>query len=102
MPETDLTPQQEAAQNITQENSAAAGEGAVQTSEGTIQISVVSTVGEVPIENAAVSISYTGDPDSPLKVLTTDNSGQTPITELPAPPKELSLQPDNEQQPYSE
>ena len=70
--------------------------------EGTIQISVVSSIGQVPVENATVTISYTGDPGSPLKVLTTDSSGQTPVTELPAPPPELSLQPENEQQPYSE
>jgi len=70
--------------------------------EGTIQISVVSSVGQVPVENAAVTISYTGDPGSPLRVLTTDSSGQTPVTELPAPPLELSLQPENEEQPYSE
>lgn len=69
---------------------------------GNIRISVVSSVGMVPIENATVSISYTGDPGEPLVVLTTDSSGQTPVTELPAPPLELSLQPENEQQPYSE
>ena len=95
MPEADLTTGQETNPNITQDNNTAAN-------EGTIQISVVSTIGEVPIENATVTISYTGDPGAPLKVLITDNSGQTPVTELPAPPVELSLQPDNEQQPYSE
>lgn len=69
---------------------------------GSIKISVVSSIGLVPVENATVTISYTGDPDSPLKVLTTDSSGQTPITELPAPPLELSLNPEATQQPYSE
>lgn len=71
-------------------------------SAGTIKISVVSSVGSVPVENATVNISYTGDPDAPLTVLTTDSSGQTPTVELPAPPTELSLQPENDIQPYSE
>jgi len=88
MPETNLPAEQETANNA--------------APTGTIQISVVSSIGMVPIENATVTISYTGDPGSPLEVLTTDSSGQTPITELPAPPVELSLQSDNDQQPYSE
>lgn len=70
--------------------------------EGSIQISVVSSIGLLPVENATVTISYTGDPSSPLYTLTTDDSGQTPTIELPAPSPELSLQPENEQQPYSE
>ncbi len=90
MPETNTTP----AQNQEPEGSPAP--------TGTIKISVVSSVGMVPIENATVTITYTGDPGSPLNVLTTDSSGQTPVIELPAPPLELSLQSDNEQQPYSE
>ena len=69
---------------------------------GSIRISVVSSIGMVPVENASVTISYTGDPGSPLDVLTTDSSGQTPVVQLPAPPLDLSLQPENEQQPYSE
>lgn len=69
---------------------------------GRIKISVVSTVGLLPVENATVVISYTGDPDSPIETLTTDSSGQTPTVELPAPPLDLSLDPNNEQQPYSE
>ena len=69
---------------------------------GSIKISVVSDIGLLPVENATVVISYTGDPDSPIETLTTDSSGQTPTVELPAPPLNLSLNPDNEQQPYSE
>ena len=69
---------------------------------GSIQISVVSSIGLIPVENATVTISYTGDPDSPLEVLTTDSSGQTPTVSLPAPPLELSLNPEAEEQPYSE
>lgn len=69
---------------------------------GSIKISVVSSIGLVPVENATVTISYTGDPESPLEVLTTDSSGQTPVVSLPAPPLELSLNPEPEEQPYSE
>lgn len=69
---------------------------------GQLIISVVSSIGYVPVENAAVTISYTGDPDAPVMTLTTDSSGQTPEVSLPAPSPELSLNPDQEQQPYSE
>lgn len=69
---------------------------------GTIRISVVSSIGLVPVEGATVTIAYTREPDVPIAVLTTDSSGQTPVTELPAPPPTLSLQPENEIQPYSE
>ncbi|MCH5341468.1 MAG: peptidoglycan-binding protein [Acetatifactor sp.] len=72
------------------------------TSSGSIKISVVSTMGLIPVVNASVTISYTGDPSSPLMELTTDSSGQTPTVELPAPPVELSLEPENIEQPYSE
>ena len=61
---------------------------------GTMKISVVSSIGLVPVEDATVTISYTGDPQAPLNVLTTDSSGQTPVVSLPAPPLELSLQPE--------
>ncbi len=89
MPDTNLTP----TQDIPDNSSSAAG---------TIKISVVSSIGLIPVENATVTISYTGDPMEPLNVLTTDISGQTPVIQLPAPPRDLSLQPENDQQPYSE
>lgn len=69
---------------------------------GSMKISVVSTIGLIPVANATVTISYTGDPESPLEVLTTDSSGQTPVVSLPAPPLDLSLTPDATEQPYSE
>lgn len=89
MPNTDLTAAQEP-------------ESSPASNEGTIKISVVSSIGMVPIEGATVTISYTGDPESPITELTTDSSGQTPVTGLPAPSRDLSLQPENETQPYSE
>ena len=72
------------------------------TYTGTLQISVVSALGMSPIPCAMVTISYTGDPDSPIETLTTDESGQTPEINLKAPPRELSLTPDITEQPYSE
>lgn len=72
------------------------------TYTGTLQISVVSALGMSPIPGATVTISYTGDPDSPIETLTTDESGQTPEINLKAPPRELSLTPDITEQPYSE
>ena len=72
------------------------------TYTGTLQISVVSALGMSPIPGATVTISYTGDPDSSIETLTTDESGQTPEINLKAPPRELSLTPDITEQPYSE
>lgn len=72
------------------------------TYTGTLQISVVSALGMSPIPGATVIVSYTGDPDSPLETMTTDESGQTPTITLDAPPRELSLSPDITAQPYSE
>ncbi len=69
---------------------------------GTLRISVVSSVGLIPIENATITISYTGDPGAPLETLTTNSSGQTPTITLAAPKPELSLTPSPIEQPYSE
>ena len=71
-------------------------------SEGELRISVISSVGMIPIKNATVTISYTGDPQPPLMTLTTDESGQTPPVNLPAPNVEYSLEPEQLVQPYSE
>lgn len=72
------------------------------TDSGTLQVSVISSIGMIPVENATVTISYTRDPDTVLETLTTDSSGQTPIITLPTPPISLSLTPGAEFQPYSE
>lgn len=69
---------------------------------GQMKVSVVSSVGQVPIPGAVVKISYTGDPGNPLVTLTTDESGQTPDIRLAAPPVALSLSPGEERQPYAE
>lgn len=69
---------------------------------GTLQVSVVSSLGQFPVENATVTISYTRAPEETLETLTTDSSGQTPTVTLPTPPIALSLDPDATVQPYSE
>lgn len=85
-----------------QSESNTAVSGNTSPSEGGLQISVVSAIGMIPIKNATVTISYTGDPQQPLMTLTTDESGQTPPIELPAPDIEYSLNPEQIVQPYSE
>lgn len=68
---------------------------------GRLQIQVNTTLQRRPINGARISISYTGNPTEIIEELTTDSSGRTPIIELPTPPLEYSLAP-NENQPYSE
>ena len=68
---------------------------------GQLKIQVTSGQRSVPIPNATIEISYTGDPDSVLETVSTDENGQTPVVDLPAPPVEYSMSP-SENQPYSE
>ncbi len=56
---------------------------------------------ERPVEDARISISYSGDPESALEQVTTDANGQTETVELAAPPLEYSMEP-NASQPYAE
>lgn len=71
------------------------------TDMGTLRLNVMSAVRDVPIENAVVQISYTGDPDSEIQTLRTDSSGRTEVISLKAPLLEYSLTP-GEVQPYAE
>ena len=68
---------------------------------GGLKISLTSSLGQIPVPGASVTISVTGQPDSVVERLTTDDSGQTPLIELPAPALEYSLEP-SEVRPYSE
>ncbi len=68
---------------------------------GQLRISVTSTLGLIPIQDATVTISYTGVPDVTIEQLHTNSSGQTEVIDLPAPPLEYSQEP-VEQMPYSE
>lgn len=69
--------------------------------QGRLQVNVTANVGLIPIRNANITISYTGDPNNTLETLTTDSSGQTDTVSLSAPPLEYSLTP-NSPMPYSE
>ena len=70
--------------------------------QGRLKVSLTSQLNARPVENARISVSYTGVPDETLEELTTDSSGQTDTIDLPAPPIEYSLDETNEVQPYSE
>lgn len=70
--------------------------------KGKLQINVASEMDSFPIPDAAISISYTGVPDSTLEELGTDSSGQTERIDLDAPPLEYSLDPEIGTQPYAE
>ena len=69
---------------------------------GRLQINITSGPTSFPVSGATVSISYTGVPGATLEQLQTNSSGQTDVVELDAPPLELSLNPNNEVQPYAE
>ncbi len=69
--------------------------------KGQLQIQVSAAFGTLPVDNATVSISYTGEPGNIIEELRTDSSGETVVIDLPAPPVEYSMEPTG-QQPYSE
>lgn len=70
--------------------------------KGKLRIAVTSEITSYPVADAAISISYTGVPNSTLEQLTTDSSGLAEEVELDTPPLEYSLNPAIEAQPYSE
>ena len=71
------------------------------TAVGKLQINVTANVGLIPIDNASITISFTGEPDSTVETLRTDSSGQTDTVNLKTPPLQYSLTPDSPM-PYSE
>lgn len=73
------------------------------TDKGKLRIAVTSEITSYPVEDASVSISYTGVPEErPLEQLKTDRSGMTEEIELDTPPLEYSLDPKIQAQPYAE
>lgn len=46
---------------------------------GKLQVRVNSAVGSVPVEDATVQISYTGDPDSIIEEITTNNKDRKSV-----------------------
>lgn len=69
--------------------------------EGNLQVNVTVQGQQMPIENATVTITDTGNPDQIIEQFTTDSSGQTPPFSLAAPNPEYSME-ITYQQPYSE
>ncbi len=68
---------------------------------GELRISVISTIGYIPVEGAVISIAYTTAPETVVATATTDNSGTTEVIQLTAPPFSLSQEP-SEIQPYTD
>ena len=71
------------------------------TDRGQLTVNVTNNL-NIPIQNATISISYSGIPDNILEQLVTDRHGFSPSVELNAPPIELSLDESNIIQPYAE
>lgn len=69
---------------------------------GQLIVNITSAANARPIEDATVSISYTGGSGMVIEQVNTDESGQTEIVDLATPPLEYSLNPSIELQPYSE
>ncbi len=67
---------------------------------GELRISVISTIGFLPVEGAIISIAYTTEPETVVATATTDSSGTTEVIQLTAPPFGLSQEP-SEVQPYT-
>lgn len=71
-------------------------------SMGTLQLDITSAVSNLPIPDAVIDVTYTGDPTSQvLEQLRTGATGKTDIVEVPAPPLDYSLTPES-QMPYAE
>lgn len=76
----------------------------MQNSTGRLVVGVFDLSVAAPVENANVVIKQNDNGNmTTISELTTDISGQTPSIDLSSPPRELSLEPENETfQPYSE
>lgn len=68
---------------------------------GNLTINVTSTQGLIPIQNANITISLTGDPQNVIEKITTDRSGQTESIALAAPSLSYSSEP-GQPMPYAE
>lgn len=69
---------------------------------GTMKIQVTSSVGLIPVQNASITISYSGDPQNTLEQISTNAEGQSEVLTLAAPPLEYSMEPEQPVQPYAE
>ena len=69
--------------------------------QGYLQVDVVSDVNNFPVQDAEITISSVDTPETVIRRLMTNSSGQTENVVLEAPPKALSLSP-GDVRPYSE
>ena len=69
-------------------------------SYGSLKVEVRNPSGFRPVAGGSVTIRASGSSQI-LDILQTDESGETPPIELPAPPTAYSLEPQQEVQPYS-
>ncbi len=68
---------------------------------GRLRVDVTTAREGVPVKDAKIEISYSGDPEGNLEEVNTDESGQSETLELSAPPLEYSMEP-SERQPFSQ
>lgn len=69
--------------------------------QGNLEVRVRGKSTGIPIEDAKIKISYTGNPDNILEEVESDDSGNSEVITLDTPPLEYSMEP-SEMQPYSE
>ncbi len=69
---------------------------------GRLRVSVISSIGQIPIPDASVSISSGSSPQNIFMQLSTDISGLTETVELPTPALNYSLEPESVVKPYAE
>ena len=69
--------------------------------QGYLQVDVVSDVNNFPVQDAEITISSVDTPETVIRRLMTNSSGQTENVVVEAPPKALSLRP-GDARPYSE
>ena len=69
---------------------------------GRLQIDVNAIDIAKPVDNAIVRIMPRGYRDHIIDEMVTNNSGQSYVVDLPAPPVEFSLEPTSTEKPYSE
>lgn len=69
--------------------------------QGALRVQVLGGPGNVPIPDAQITISYSGDPEGTVEEVTSDSSGMTENIDLGTPPLEYSMQP-GEEQPFSQ
>lgn len=69
--------------------------------QGALKIQVVARGVNNPIQDAQVTITYSGDPEGTVEEVRTDASGMSDQVTLAAPPVEYSMEP-SENQPFSQ